>query len=512
MYLQRTESSIVPPPQREAPPPQPLEEGRHWEGLAGETPPAAPLEPGGKRIIASREPCGVGIDTHSRFIQVCILVQLPGQEGRRYDREFSTDWSDLLAADAWITGTLQAHNLQFQHYTIESTGVYHRPILLALQGTAHVVNPVLANPSRRKTDVLDAVLLAQHDMHRLWPPAYVPDLEVEALRCFMRMRNAALANRTKTSNRIRNVVLRFGHTFLNVRSFRNAESRALLDQLLKNQMPDAPGVCPVPFPEGARWLLKELITSWTEYGEHVALLEKATLHQLESVQVPMGKQGDLRPGKELYKLLLTVPGVGPQCALAWIAEIVDWRRFPGTKQVAAFCGCDPSVKVSAGKVTSATMRKGNKHLHRGLFHAAMTVVRGKIGKLGRWGYNISRRQKRGGFKKATNAVARKLSHACWHVQRTGKPYDDSKYAGMRVARVPEIPISEMGLPPRANLPGKNAQELVAALFTGELNEVKGVGDKWLAQLKAWIQVHQTGWLSWEPCATGTDESSNAKED
>jgi len=41
-------------------------------------------------------------------------------------------------------------------------------------------------------------------------------------------------------------------------------------------------------------------------------------------------------------LFLTVPGVGETLALTWLAEVCDPTRFKDVKQVAAYCGCDPS--------------------------------------------------------------------------------------------------------------------------------------------------------------------------
>ena len=57
------------------------------------------------------------------------------------------------------------------------------------------------------------------------------------------------------------------------------------------------------------------------------------------------------PGKEMLQLLQSVPGVGPVTAAVWLAEVVTPRRFPSPKALTAYIGCDPSLKVSAGKVT-----------------------------------------------------------------------------------------------------------------------------------------------------------------
>ena len=68
-------------------------------------------------------------------------------------------------------------------------------------------------------------------------------------------------------------------------------------------------------------------------------------------------------------------GQVPLNEVAWktLAEVCDPNRFVNSKQVAAFCGCDPSLKVSAGNVTSQVRRKGNARLHDALIGAAGNV-------------------------------------------------------------------------------------------------------------------------------------------
>ena len=53
-------------------------------------------------------PYGVGIDTHSRFIQICILVRLE-EKIKRIEYEFATLWLALETARSWILEVLQKH-------------------------------------------------------------------------------------------------------------------------------------------------------------------------------------------------------------------------------------------------------------------------------------------------------------------------------------------------------------------------------------------------------------------
>ena len=91
----------------------------------------------------------------------------------------------------------------------------------------------------------------------------------------------------------------------------------------------------------------------------------------------------------MLRILESAPGIGRQTAILWMSAIVDPVRFPNAKAIAAYCGCDPSLKVSAGKVTSTVKRKGNPELHGALCRAAASLVKAHKEPFGKWGYNIA---------------------------------------------------------------------------------------------------------------------------
>ena len=55
--------------------------------------------------IQALKPYGIGIDTHSKFISVCVLIKT-GNCVRRWEHDFTTDWHDLLAAREWALRTI----------------------------------------------------------------------------------------------------------------------------------------------------------------------------------------------------------------------------------------------------------------------------------------------------------------------------------------------------------------------------------------------------------------------
>ena len=130
---------------------------------------------------------GVGIDTHKMFIQVSVIVKR-NLRTFEYRRAFDTDWKSLTDAREWILAVIRTFSdppvdmNQPLHYVIESTSTYHMPVVMAFGGTPSIINPQLAGASKRKTDVLDARMLAFHDLTGVWAQSYIPSVDIQELR------------------------------------------------------------------------------------------------------------------------------------------------------------------------------------------------------------------------------------------------------------------------------------------------------------------------------------------
>ena len=290
-------------------------------------------------------PYGVGVDTHSGFIQVAVIWVEAAKNGtsavRRQEREFSTEWPQLLAAKAWvlrvlshIPDTAEVVKPDALRYCIESTGTYHMPVLLAWRGQPSVVNPLLAGPTRRKTDVLDARLLAHHSITGMWKPSFIPTQQAQELRVIWATRAEALRRATRASNQINNIVLRFGHTFGRACSMRSSQGEGIIEDLLDGRIPQLPTVnpdgLPVSVPTRIRDLLGDMLTN-------IQRTKRAVVEATNFITArdwPLGT-GHL-PGTNLLGILKSVPGVGDATAITWLSEVTDPSRFQNSKQVARF--------------------------------------------------------------------------------------------------------------------------------------------------------------------------------
>lgn len=114
--------------------------------------------------------------------------------------------------------------------------------------------------------------------------------------------------------------------------------------------------------------------------------------------------------------LMTVPGVGPVTALAFVSTIDDPNRFKRASDVGAYLGLTPR-RYQSGELdrTGRISKRGDRLTRYYLFEAAnvlLNVVR-RGSPLKSWGAKLA---KRIGPKKAKVAVARKMAtilHCIW---------------------------------------------------------------------------------------------------
>ena len=455
------------------------------------------------------KPYGIGIDTHSKFIYVVVICKI-NDKYKRFEKTYDTDWKSLLAAREWAetivrnkpVPALREEEIIPFHYTIESTGTYHYPVLRAFGGKPSVVNPLLASPSRRKTDALDAKLLAYQNLTGLWPESYVVGDAINEVRVHMGQRKAHQHRATQISNQINNYILRFGLTAGRLGSVTKSsvvkpivmnkihEYDAELHKDDRNDMMQL--FCPDDFPDDFKDLIKNMYDEYDVETKRMKELESTAIKLAKKCQWEL-KDGSYVEGKELIKNLITVPGIGEITAVIWLTQICTPARFPNPKACSAYCGLDPSLKVSAGHVTSTTKRGGNKELHSCLTNCASTLVQHHAEPFGIWGYQMYRST--GKWRKACAAVARRLSVAMYWVHSKNEPFS---YEGYQcVQRVPVICISLddlVLLQPDFKryvkiLTGEsiyNTEMLVTAYNNLELKQIRGLGQKFYSILKDFI--------------------------
>lgn len=119
---------------------------------------------------------------------------------------------------------------------------------------------------------------------------------------------------------------------------------------------------PIPLDSQAVATFRLMLTEHQELCQKRARLER-TAHEL------------LKESAE-YRILRSVPGIGPIIALTILAEAGDLRRFGHERQFLKFCGLDLATTQSgAWRGQSRLSKRGNARLRSALWMAATVAIR-----------------------------------------------------------------------------------------------------------------------------------------
>jgi transposase len=129
--------------------------------------------------------------------------------------------------------------------------------------------------------------------------------------------------------------------------------------------------------------------------------------------------------------LMTVPGVGPNTAVRFVAALDEINRFEGAHKVEAYLGLVPGERSSSEKRRRTGITKaGSSALRHTLVQAAWAARRcRRQDPLQLWNIEV---EKRRGKRVALMALARKLAGILYAVWRDGGKYEP--WRGARPAK------------------------------------------------------------------------------
>lgn len=363
-----------------------------------------------------------GLDVHKDTVVACVRCVSP--PAHHETRSFPTTTRGLLALGAW----LGAHGCS--HVAMEATGVYWRPAWHMLEGRFELV---LANAQHiknvpgRKSDVGDAMWIADLLAHGLIRASFVPPAPIQELRDLTRTRKQLVREICQHALRIHKVLedanLKLGSVLSDVLT---ASGRAMLGAIIAGESdPERLAELAQGTARRKRAALVEALhgritphhrTMLKLHLEVIAALER-TLGELDAA---VGQA--LAPIQERARLLTTIPGIGDRVAQVVVAEIgVDMARFPSPRHLISWAGLCPRNDESAGKRRSTRVRKSGTWLKTTLVTAAWAAVRVKRSYLHA---QFLRLKARRGAKKAILAVAASMLTAIYFMLRDGVPYRD----------------------------------------------------------------------------------------
>jgi transposase len=363
-----------------------------------------------------------GLDVHKDSVVACVrCVSAPTHQEVR---TFGTTTSELLALSEW----LGSHACT--HVAMEATGIYWKPVWHQLEGHFELV---LANAQHirnvpgRKTDVNDAMWIADLLAHGLIRSSFVPPALIQELRDLTRTRKQLVREISQHSLRIQKVLedanIKVGSVLSNVLG---RSGRAMLAAIIAGE--DKPSRLANLAQGAARKKKAELIEALrgrvTPHHRAMLKLHLDVIAALETalrdVDAAVGKA--LEPIRTHARLLTTMPGISDVAAHVVVAEIgVDMSRFPTSGHLISWAGLCPRNDESAGKRRSTRVRKSANWLKTTLVTCAWAAVRTKESYLRAQFLRIKARR---GAKKAILAVAASMLTAAYYMLRDGVEYRD----------------------------------------------------------------------------------------
>jgi transposase len=460
---------------------------------------SSPIPDGNEQPSLTLHRYGVGVDCHSRFFQVCVLIP-NGTQIVKIEHKVPALWPEMRAAKAWLLCRLLEHGINVSpldlRYTCESTGQYHMPLCLAWRGRPAIINPSDTGHVRRKTDRLDAVKLAQHSLHGLWRESWMAPDEIQEVRVLANQRSKLVAERSRLSNRINSDLLRFGHTVGQLGKINGPVVRALIEDFCAkgSVAMHQDHFSGIRIPPGVVFVLDQRWKRVDALDQEIKSIEELCIKKTDDLTWRIGG-GRTASGSQLRSNLESIPGVGPLTVITWLAEVGDITRFDSVNKLLAYGGLDPSDQISAGKITGTKTRKGNARLHGALRNAARAMFeRVPSCKFSKWARGYMGRHSRGGKSKAIHALARRVGKALYHCHLKNELFDDSGYhALLSESSYPLCPVEEMGLSAGVvrNLKGnglRTSRQVVDAFYS-DLGRRPGCGKVTVQAVATWINSH-----------------------
>jgi transposase len=376
-----------------------------------------------------------GLDVHKEMIVACVRLMV-GAKVTRECRTFDTSTTGLLALLAWLTET------GCTHVAMEATGVYWKPVWNILSDGAFdliVANAAhIKNVPGRKTDVNDAMWIADLVACGLIKASFVPESAIQELRSLMRARKqlgreqASHVQRLqktleeaniKLDSVITDIVGVTGRRMITALIKGETNPQRLVDladrriQAPRNQLAEA---LHGRVTDHHRFLLRLYLGQYDALNAAIGTIDQEVEALITKMDAAV--EAGQAPFRALILLLCSIPGVSTLAATAILSEIGrDMSRFPTAGHLLAWAGLCPGQNESAGKHKSSRLRKGAPWLKTMLVQCAWAATR-KKGSY--YKAQFHRLRSRRGPKKAICAVAASMLTAIYHMLKDGTQHQD----------------------------------------------------------------------------------------
>lgn len=376
-----------------------------------------------------------GLDVHKDTVVACVRIVAAGKTTREC-RTFAATTEQLVELRTWL------EECRCTHVAMEATGVYWMPVFrllgegdfeLIVANAAHI-----KNVPGRKTDMNDAMWIADLLACGLIKGSFVPDEEVQELRALTRTRKQFVREQTRHVQRIEKTLaeanIKLGSVISDIMG---ASGRRIIQAMIEGvrqprQLAELAGKQIKASPKELydalhgrltdhhRFLLALHLKQWDGLDETIRKLDVEIAQRIGRMEATA--EGSKTPFRTLIGLLTTIPGVSAVAAPAILSEIgPDMSRFPTAGHLVAWAGLCPGQNESAGKRKSSRLRKGAPWLKTMLVQCAWAAKRTKDSY---YRAQFFRLQARRGPQKAICAVAASILTAVYHILKDGTEHRD----------------------------------------------------------------------------------------
>jgi transposase len=376
-----------------------------------------------------------GLDVYKDTVVACLRIMVEGK-AQRECRTFAATTEQLAELRRWLEES------RCTHVAMEATGVYWMPVFRILGEGAFeliVANAAhIKNVPGRKTDMNDAMWIADLLACGLIKGSFIPEERVQELRALTRTRKQLVREQTRHVQRIDKTLaeanIKLGSVISDIMG---ASGRRIIQAMINgerqpNKLAELAGKQIKASPKELydalhgrltdhhRFLLALHLQQWDVLDETIRRLDAEIAERIERMEAEA--DGRKIPFRHLIGLLTTVPGVSAVAAPAILSEIgADMSRFRTAGHLVAWTGLCPGQNESAGKRKSSRLRKGAPWLKTMLVQCAWAAKRSKNSY---YRTQFFRLQAKRGPQKAICAVAASILTAIYHILKDGTEHRD----------------------------------------------------------------------------------------
>lgn len=237
---------------------------------------------------------------------------------------------------------------------------------------------------RKKTDKVDAKILANLLRTGFLPEVYIPSDEMLALRDLCRHKASLTRMRVETQMKIKSRLLTMG----------------------------------IPYPDKL-WNEKnlDLLRKWNDpILSNMLVIRETLMHEEKEV---LSRVEAKAHSQRVANILMTLPGIAEFSSLMILSEIADINRFKTAKQLVMYAGLCPGIYQTGNTEISVKNNAVNKWLKW-----IVTECSGRAATLAgtKFQAHYAKMERKKGKKVARRSTARKMMTIIWHMLHNNEPY------------------------------------------------------------------------------------------